>query len=72
MTPNRAREIADRAWRKFSAAPAWNTQDVTLHIFEAVLGAAAEERARCLEICDQHASVEGIAQRIRAQILEGK
>lgn len=95
MTPNRAREIAEAAWRKFSASPAWNTQDVTLHIVEAVLlavseereacakiammgigfsreacAAAIRERARCVEICEQHASAEGIAQRIRAQIVE--
>ncbi len=39
------------------------------HIIEsAIVLAVSEERARCAEICDQHASVEGIAQRIRAQI----
>lgn len=40
-------------------------------IDEAIQQAVKSERARCAEICDQHASVEGIAQRIMAQILEG-
>ena len=30
--------------------------------------AAAAERAACADICDQHASVEGIAQRCAEQI----
>lgn len=32
---------------------------------------AAAERAACADICDQHASVEGIAQRCAAEIRAG-
>jgi hypothetical protein len=49
----------------------WNGQtvefnDVGLERFAALVAAA--ERAACSDICDQHASIEGIAQRCAAAI----
>ena len=41
-------------------------EDFTRYRFAALVAAA--ERAACADICDQHASVEGIAQRCAAEI----
>lgn len=72
MTPDRAREIAKKTSDQISGEWPLLMNDLEHMIESALLLAASEERARCAEICDQHASVEGIAQRIRAQILEWK
>ena len=42
MTPERVTELAMEAWRKFSAGYAWNTQDCTIHIEQAILQAVAQ------------------------------
>ena len=41
-------------------------EDFTRYRFAALVAAA--ERAACADICDQHASIEGIAQRCAAEI----
>ncbi len=41
-------------------------EDFTRYRFAALVTAA--ERAACADICDQHASIEGIAQRCAAEI----
>ena len=45
----------------------WSSDQTPLLIRFAALVAAAE-RAACADICDQHASIEGIAQRCAAEI----
>jgi hypothetical protein len=44
----------------------WKCDEGKIERFAAL--AAAAERAACADICDQHASVEGIAQRCAEQI----
>jgi len=39
-----------------------------LFLLEGVAALLAAERAACADICDQHASIEGIAQRCAAEI----
>jgi hypothetical protein len=48
----------------------WSVPQETLERFFrlAYESGAAAERAACADICDQHASVEGIAQRCAAEI----
>ncbi len=41
-------------------------EDFTRYRFAALVAAA--ERAACADICDQHASIEGIAQQCAAEI----
>ena len=45
--------------------------DVLALFEQAILAAVAEERERCADICDQHASVEGIAQKCAKAIRAG-
>ncbi len=53
VTPERVRELAMEAWRKFSAGHAWNTQDCTIHIEQAILQAIAEQREADARICEE-------------------
>jgi hypothetical protein len=48
----------------------WSVPQETLERFFrlAYESGAAAERAACADICDQHASIEGIAQRCAAEI----
>ena len=68
MTPERAEEIAVGAWRIVSAAYAWNTQDLTAPLQRAILIACAEQREIDAKICEEHYTIEGIAQRCAAAI----
>jgi len=44
------------------------TDELLVRIERVAQAAAVAERAACADICDQHASVEGIAQRCAEQI----
>jgi hypothetical protein len=51
----------------------WSVNEALLEewlpFFQAIAAAgAAAERAACADICDQHASIEGVAQRCAAEI----
>ena len=65
MTRERAEALAIAAMDAFESGP---RLDVRSHIADALMQAASEEREKAADIADQHASVEGIAQKIAAAI----
>ena len=72
MTPERAAEIAVGVWREVSAGIAWNTQDLAGPLKQAILQACNEQREIDANICEEHYTIEGIAQRCAAAIRMGK
>jgi hypothetical protein len=62
--------LANQRWQIVGYGGSWSRAIAPLqqYIERKVLKAVKAERAACAAICDQHASVEGIAQRCAEQI----
>jgi hypothetical protein len=64
--------FADQRWQIVGRGGSWSRAIAPLqqYIERKVRKAVMAERAACADICDQHASIEGIAQRCAAEIRE--
>jgi hypothetical protein len=62
--------ISNQRWQIVGYGGSWSKAIAPLqqYIERKVLKAVEAERKACADICDQHASVEGIAQRCAEQI----
>ena len=62
--------LANQRWQIVGYGGSWSRAIAPLqqYIERKVLKAVKAEREACADICDQHASVEGIAQRCAEQI----
>ena len=62
--------LADQGWTIVGYGGSWSRAIAPLqkYIERKVRKAVMAERAACADICDQHASIEGIAQRCAAEI----
>ena len=67
MTPERAEEIASRI--RFDYAISMGAKE---SIKQAIIQACAEQRETDARICEEHYTIEGIAQRCAAAIREWK
>ena len=71
MSPEeRARDVITTALLEYVRSIPDSRADIYAKFAAAIRAAVAEERERCADIADQHASIEGIAQRIAAAIRE--
>jgi hypothetical protein len=72
MTPKQldaaATHLGERALRLIGHILKKHDAAVIEASIEAIQAAVLAERSACADICDQHASVEGIAQRCAAEI----
>jgi hypothetical protein len=62
--------LTDQEWTIVGYGGSWSRAIAPLqqYIERKVRKAVMAERAACADICDQHASIEGIAQRCAAEI----
>jgi hypothetical protein len=67
MTPERAEEIAVRIRADYAIS-----MGAKEAIKQAIIQACAEQRETDAKICEEHYTIEGIAQRCAAAIREGK
>jgi hypothetical protein len=66
MTPERAAELAAMTQKCTPQG------DALITVQQAILHACAEQRETDARICEEHYTIEGIAQRCAAAIREGK